>query len=176
MGTECVSGGEDPGAELPVLQLTCQLQVSSGVDFSCPAHLKGRRLWDQEPRPPADIITGHPDRCPLSLPRPLSVSELLSQQHLACVSNLSWSTNQHRAWAREVGLSLPGQRALPRVNLLLIGWLREGRGGEWRLEDDGGSVRCEVRRGWGFCSSSKVRASHSPYMVVRGSGSIRLQS
>ncbi|XP_043954543.1 CST complex subunit CTC1 isoform X3 [Gambusia affinis] len=76
--------------------------------------------------------------------RPLCVSELLAQQHLPCVSNLSWSTNQHRAWAREAELSLPGQRSLPRVNLLLIGWLRAGRGGEWRLEDDSGSVRCEM--------------------------------
>ncbi|XP_047241291.1 CST complex subunit CTC1 isoform X4 [Girardinichthys multiradiatus] len=76
--------------------------------------------------------------------RPLSVSEVLSQQHLACVSNLSWSTNQHRAWAREAELGLPGHRALPRVNLLLIGWLREGRGGEWRLMDSSGSVRCEL--------------------------------
>uniref|UniRef100_A0A096LY92 CST complex subunit CTC1 n=1 Tax=Poecilia formosa TaxID=48698 RepID=A0A096LY92_POEFO len=72
------------------------------------------------------------------------VSELLAQQHLACVSNLSWSTNQHRAWAREAELSLAGQRSLPRVNLLLIGWLRAGRGGEWRLEDGSGSVRCEL--------------------------------
>ncbi|XP_051249953.1 CST complex subunit CTC1-like isoform X2 [Dicentrarchus labrax] len=75
--------------------------------------------------------------------RPVSVSELLSRQHLACVSNLSWSTNQQRAWAKEAELSLPGHRALPRVNLLLIGCLREGRGGEWRLPDASGSVRCE---------------------------------
>ncbi|XP_072232687.1 CST complex subunit CTC1 [Leuresthes tenuis] len=75
--------------------------------------------------------------------RLLSVSQLVSQQHLACVSNLSWSTNQHRAWAEEAELSLPGQRALRRVNLLLIGCLREGRGGEWRLVDGSGSVRCE---------------------------------
>ncbi|XP_026188725.1 CST complex subunit CTC1-like isoform X1 [Mastacembelus armatus] len=76
--------------------------------------------------------------------RPVSVFELVSQQHLACVSNLSWSTNQQRAWAREAELSLPGHRALPRVNLLLIGCLREGRGGEWRLTNSSGSVRCEV--------------------------------
>ncbi|XP_027866270.1 CST complex subunit CTC1 [Xiphophorus couchianus] len=76
--------------------------------------------------------------------RPLCVSELIAQQHLACVSILSWSTNQHRAWAREAELSLPGQRLLPRVNLLLIGWLRAGRGGEWRLEDGSGSIRCEL--------------------------------
>ncbi|KAI3375581.1 hypothetical protein L3Q82_003702 [Scortum barcoo] len=75
--------------------------------------------------------------------RPVSVSELLSRQHLACVSNLSWSTNQQRVWAKEAELSLPGHRALPRVNLLLIGCLREGRGGEWRLTDASGSVRCE---------------------------------
>ncbi|XP_037832541.1 CST complex subunit CTC1 [Kryptolebias marmoratus] len=76
--------------------------------------------------------------------RLVSISELVSQQHLACVSNLSWSTNQQRAWAKEAELSLPGQRALPRVNLLLIGWLREGRGGEWQLTDSSGSVRCEL--------------------------------
>ncbi|XP_073332264.1 CST complex subunit CTC1 [Pagrus major] len=75
--------------------------------------------------------------------RPVSVSELITHQHLACVSNLSWSTNQQRAWAKEVELSLPGHRALPRVNLLLIGCLREGRGGEWTLMDASGSVRCE---------------------------------
>ncbi|XP_070786024.1 CST complex subunit CTC1 [Enoplosus armatus] len=75
--------------------------------------------------------------------RPVSVSELLSRQHLACVSNLSWSTNQQRAWAKEAEISLPGHRALPRVNLLLIGCLREGQGGEWRLTDASGSVRCE---------------------------------
>ncbi|GLD75215.1 CST complex subunit CTC1-like protein [Lates japonicus] len=75
--------------------------------------------------------------------RPVSVSELVSWQHLACVSHLSWSTNQQRAWAREAELSLPGHKALPRVSLLLIGCLREGRGGEWRLTDASGSVRCE---------------------------------
>ncbi|XP_018530294.1 CST complex subunit CTC1 isoform X2 [Lates calcarifer] len=75
--------------------------------------------------------------------RLVSVSELVSWQHLACVSHLSWSTNQQRAWAREVELSLPGHKALPRVSLLLIGCLREGRGGEWRLTDASGSVRCE---------------------------------
>ncbi|XP_074555074.1 CST complex subunit CTC1 isoform X1 [Halichoeres trimaculatus] len=75
--------------------------------------------------------------------RLISVSELLSKQHLACVSNLSWSTNQQRAWEKEAELALPGQRALPRVNLLLIGWLREGQAGDWRLTDASGSVRFE---------------------------------
>lgn len=82
--------------------------------------------------------------CPELVFRPVSVSELLSRQHLPCVSNLSWSTNQQRAWAKEAELSLPGLQALPRVSLLLIGYLREGRGGEWRLTDASGSVRCEV--------------------------------
>uniref|UniRef100_A0A3B4U092 CST complex subunit CTC1 n=2 Tax=Seriola dumerili TaxID=41447 RepID=A0A3B4U092_SERDU len=75
--------------------------------------------------------------------RPVSVSELVSRQHLACVSHLSWSTNQQRAWAREAESSLPGSKALRRVNLLLIGCLREGQGGEWRLMDSSRSVRCE---------------------------------
>lgn len=82
----------------------------------------------------------------LSVCRLVSVSELVSQQHLVCVSNLSWSTNQQRARAKEVELSLPGQQVLPRVNLLLIGWLREGQGGEWKLTDSSGSIRCEVSR------------------------------
>ncbi|XP_069375009.1 CST complex subunit CTC1 isoform X2 [Paralichthys olivaceus] len=75
--------------------------------------------------------------------RLVSVSELVSQQHLACVSHLSWSTNQQRAWAREAELSVPGQKVPPRVNLLLIGCLREGRGAEWLLTNSSGSVRCE---------------------------------
>ncbi|XP_056299115.1 CST complex subunit CTC1 [Pseudoliparis swirei] len=85
---------------------------------------------------------GGPHLFPVSY-RPVSVSGLLTLQHLACVSNLSWSTNQQRAWAKEAELSLPGHLALPRVNLLLIGYLREGRAGEWRLTDTSGSVRCE---------------------------------
>ncbi|XP_060951768.1 CST complex subunit CTC1 [Limanda limanda] len=87
-------------------------------------------------------ITGVTHTLPVSY-RLVSVSELVSQQHLACVSHLSWSTNQQRAWAREAELSLPGKKALPQVNLLLIGCLREGRGGEWRLMNSSGSVRCE---------------------------------
>ncbi|XP_029932197.1 CST complex subunit CTC1 isoform X2 [Myripristis murdjan] len=75
--------------------------------------------------------------------RLVSVSELVTRQHVACVSNLSWNTNQHRAWVREAELALPNHKALPRVNLLLIGCLREGRDGEWRLTDARGSVRCE---------------------------------
>ncbi|KAK2899275.1 CST complex subunit CTC1 isoform X1 [Channa argus] len=76
--------------------------------------------------------------------RLVSVSELLSQQHLACVSHLSWTTNQQRVWAKEVEHSLPGNKALPRVNLLLIGCLGAGQGGELRLTDSSGSVRCEI--------------------------------
>ncbi|KAF0028813.1 hypothetical protein F2P81_017918 [Scophthalmus maximus] len=120
-----------------------------------------------DPAPPAahDILTGavRPDLCvslsvcvvktllentsvthtlPVSY-RLVSVSELVSKQHLACVGNLSWSTTQQRAWTKEAELSLPGNKALPRVNLLLIGCLREGRGGELRLMDSSGSLRCE---------------------------------
>ncbi|XP_068612068.1 CST complex subunit CTC1 [Brachionichthys hirsutus] len=75
--------------------------------------------------------------------RPVSILELMSQQHLACVSNLSWTTNQQRVWSEEAELCLPGHRALPRVHLLLIGCLREGRSGEWRLTDASGSIRCD---------------------------------
>lgn len=74
----------------------------------------------------------------------ISVSELVSQQHLPCVSNLSWSTNQQRAWAKEAELALPGHQALQRVNLLLTARLEEGRLGGWRLRDASGSVPCEV--------------------------------
>ncbi|KAI3375931.1 hypothetical protein L3Q82_016356, partial [Scortum barcoo] len=97
--------------------------------------------------------------------RPVSVSELLSRQHLACVSNLSWSTNQQRVWAKEAELSLPGHRALPRVNLLLIGCLREGRGGEWRLTDASGSVRCEVSLKVGYLQLPVKDGSDSRHKV-----------
>ncbi|XP_061618946.1 CST complex subunit CTC1 isoform X2 [Phyllopteryx taeniolatus] len=72
--------------------------------------------------------------------RLVCVSELLAHQRLACVSNLSWSTNRERAAAEEA----PGRRALPRAHLLLIGRLTHGHDGEWTLTDSGGSVVCEV--------------------------------
>ncbi|KAM9836621.1 CST complex subunit CTC1 [Aulostomus maculatus] len=102
----------------------------------CASHLSVSVLKTIQENTPAT------DTLPVSY-RLLSISELLSQQHLACVSNLSWNTNQQRAWAREAELCLPGQRPLPRVNMLLIGCLEEV-GGEWRLTDASGSVRCEL--------------------------------
>ncbi|KAK5848011.1 hypothetical protein PBY51_005668 [Eleginops maclovinus] len=113
--------GPAPPADDPLLTGVCQLSVCvvKQLQQSCVTH-----------------------SLPVSY-RPVCVSELLSRQHLPCCSHLSWSTHQHRAWVREAELSVPGQQALPRVSLLLIGCLREGRGGEWRLTDASGSVRCE---------------------------------
>ncbi|CAL8326864.1 unnamed protein product [Lota lota] len=79
---------------------------------------------------------------PLSY-RLVSVSELVARQNVACVSNVSWSTNQHRAWVREAESEQAHHKALPRVHLLLIGYLREGRGGELRLTDASGDVTCQ---------------------------------
>ncbi|XP_049616238.1 CST complex subunit CTC1 isoform X2 [Syngnathus scovelli] len=76
--------------------------------------------------------------------RLVCVSELLSHQRLACVSNLSWSTSQERALAEEAAVALPGRRALPRAHLLLIGHLTHGRDGEWTLTDASGNVGCKV--------------------------------
>lgn len=76
----------------------------------------------------------------------VSATELLSLQHLPCVSNLSWSTSQHRAWAKEAGLAMPDHQALSRVSLLLIGCLKAGPGGEWKLMDASGGVSCQVKR------------------------------
>ncbi|TNM93866.1 hypothetical protein fugu_002042 [Takifugu bimaculatus] len=75
--------------------------------------------------------------------RPVSISELVSQQHLPCVSRLSWSTSQQRAWLKEAERSPPGHQPLQRVNLLLTGCLEEGQAGGWRVTDTSGSVRCE---------------------------------
>ena len=74
----------------------------------------------------------------------MSVSELVARQKVACVSNVSWSTNQHKAWVKEAESEQANHKALPRVHLLLIGYLREGRGGELRLTDASGDVTCEV--------------------------------
>ncbi|CAL8377213.1 unnamed protein product [Boreogadus saida] len=79
---------------------------------------------------------------PLSY-RLLSVSELVARQKVACVSNLSWSTNQHKAWVKEAESQQAHHKALPRVHLLLIGYLRAGRAGELRLTDASGDVTCE---------------------------------
>lgn len=46
---------------------------------------------------------------------------------------------------KEVELTLPDHQALSRVSLLLIGCLKGGQAGEWRLMDASGSVSCEVR-------------------------------
>ncbi|XP_056883966.1 CST complex subunit CTC1 isoform X2 [Takifugu flavidus] len=75
--------------------------------------------------------------------RLVSISELVSQQHLPCVSRLSWSTSQQRAWLKEAERSPPGHQPLQRVNLLLTGCLEEGQAGGWRVTDTSGSVRCE---------------------------------
>ena len=60
------------------------------------------------------------------------------------MSNLSWSTNQHKAWVKEAESEQAHHKALPRVHLLLIGYLRAGRAGELRLTDASGDVTCEV--------------------------------
>lgn len=100
----------------------------------------------------------------LLLTRLISISELVSQQHLPCVSNLSWRTSQQRAWLKEAELSLPGHQALQRVNLLLTGCLEEGQVGGWRLTDTSGSVRCEV--GAMFCCPSVGLAAVVTFEVV----------
>lgn len=74
--------------------------------------------------------------------RLVRVSELVSLQNVPCVSNLSWTTNQHRAWVREAELT-PGLRPLSRVNLLLIGRLSRGRGADLRLSDASGDLTCQ---------------------------------
>lgn len=84
--------------------------------------------------------------CDTGACRFVSAAELLSLQHLPCVSNLSWSTSQHRAWAKEAGLTLPDHQTLSRVSLLLIGCLKAGPGGEWQLMDASGAVSCQVKR------------------------------
>ncbi|KAM6959818.1 CST complex subunit CTC1 [Tautogolabrus adspersus] len=102
--------------------------------------------------------------------RLVSVSELLSKQHLACVSNLSWSTNQQRAWEKEAELAVPGYKALPRVNLLLIGFLREERGGAWMLTDSSGRVRCECLSPSPLWLNRPVFLPHWNYLPHNASG------
>ncbi|RXN08489.1 CST complex subunit CTC1 [Labeo rohita] len=79
----------------------------------------------------------------------VSVSELIRDQRTACCSSLSWSSAHYRDQARGAELKLPSYEALPRDNLLLIGFLCDGRGdgasdGVWRVRDAGGSVACAV--------------------------------
>ncbi|XDV46698.1 hypothetical protein PO909_014537, partial [Leuciscus waleckii] len=79
--------------------------------------------------------------------RCVSVSELKREQRTPCFSSLSWSSAHYRESARGAELMLPEHKPLPRDNLLLIGFLCDGRAsgssdGLWRVRDAGGSVSC----------------------------------
>ncbi|XP_073678894.1 CST complex subunit CTC1-like, partial [Garra rufa] len=79
----------------------------------------------------------------------VSVSELIRDQRTACCSSLSWSSAHYREQAKGAEQKLPGYKALPRDNLLLIGFLCDGRAagasdGVWRVRDSGGSVACAM--------------------------------
>ncbi|XP_073794829.1 CST complex subunit CTC1 isoform X1 [Danio rerio] len=79
--------------------------------------------------------------------RIVSVSELIRDQRTACCSSLCWSSAHYRDQAKKAEQTLPNYKALPRDNLLLIGFLCDGRAdgkseGEWRVRDAGGSVPC----------------------------------
>ncbi|XP_065131812.1 CST complex subunit CTC1 [Paramisgurnus dabryanus] len=81
--------------------------------------------------------------------RLLSLSELTHQQHTACCSSLSWSSAHYREQARKAERALPDYKALPRDNILLIGYLCDGPAagvsdGVWWVRDAGGSVPCEM--------------------------------
>ncbi|XP_051737143.1 CST complex subunit CTC1 [Ctenopharyngodon idella] len=81
--------------------------------------------------------------------RLVSVSELTREQRTACCSSLSWSSAHYRERARGAEQMLPDFKALPRDNLLLIGFLCDGRAagtsdGVWRVRDAGGSVSCTM--------------------------------
>lgn len=128
--TECVHC-EEHTEDLCLTHLTCQLQVRTD-------RCTDRRADRQISNHVFLLCT-----C-LFIIRLISVAELLSKQRLPCVSNMSWNTNQQQAWTKQVELSMPGLQALPRVNLLLIGCLRDWQSGEWRLMDASGSIRCEV--------------------------------
>lgn len=77
------------------------------------------------------------------------MSELLRDQRTACCSSLRWSSAHYQEHTRGAELKLPGYKALPRDNLLLIGCLCDGRAagasdGVWRVRDAGASVACAV--------------------------------
>ncbi|XP_048885467.1 CST complex subunit CTC1 isoform X2 [Brienomyrus brachyistius] len=84
----------------------------------------------------------------------VSVSELVTKQNIPCCSRLTWSTHQYREWAREAEQRLPNHKALPRANLLLIGYLTDrkcaepsatnGSDGTWRVRDQSFSVCCKA--------------------------------
>ncbi|KAF4096211.1 CST complex subunit CTC1 [Onychostoma macrolepis] len=79
----------------------------------------------------------------------VSVSELIRDQRTACCSSLRWSSAHYREQARGAELKLPGYKALPRDNLLLIGCLCDGQtagtsDGVWRVRDAGGSLACAM--------------------------------
>lgn len=113
---------------------TCQLQVQYSLKSVCrtpPLHFQQYAPYVH---------------CPA---RFVSLWELTRQQHTPCCSSLSWSSAHYREQARRAEQALPAYRALPRDNILLIGYLYDGPAegaseGGWWVRDAGGAVPCQV--------------------------------
>ncbi|XP_063305764.1 CST complex subunit CTC1 isoform X1 [Pelobates fuscus] len=84
------------------------------------------------------------------------ISELISLQHSPCVSLLGWSTDNFQTWSQE-GISrgqdppLARNKILPRVRLLLVGYISDQTSGSSKLydgnlyfKDNSGSIPCEM--------------------------------
>ncbi|XP_042304301.1 CST complex subunit CTC1 [Sceloporus undulatus] len=82
----------------------------------------------------------------------ISVSDLQSQQRVACCSHLTWSSEEFNKWVRQNEGILPNERILQRTHLILFGYLTNERLGEkdrWvdgslYVRDNTGIMPCEL--------------------------------
>ncbi|KPP59505.1 CST complex subunit CTC1-like [Scleropages formosus] len=120
-------------------------------------------LVGPEPSPPAEhrvvllalgavralrqTLGSHCDALPLSY-RPVSVCELVRRQLVPCCSQLTWSNSQYCEWAADAERLQPEDVALPRENLLLVGYITDREietsecDGILRAKDANASVNC----------------------------------